>query len=103
MDIHEYQAKALLKGYGVPIAAGGLAYSPEQAAYRAKEIGVMQLCPRAGGVSDEMVERSRDVAQEVRAWGLAGSPAQVADLCRHIVGAGCDGATINWPDWLSHA
>jgi len=25
MDIHEYQAKALLEGYGVPIAAGGLA------------------------------------------------------------------------------
>ncbi|MCH2442687.1 MAG: malate--CoA ligase subunit beta [Acidimicrobiales bacterium] len=39
MDIHEYQAKALLKEYGVPIPFGGLAYSPEQAAYRAKEIG----------------------------------------------------------------
>ncbi|MBJ31463.1 MAG: ADP-forming succinate--CoA ligase subunit beta [Acidimicrobiaceae bacterium] len=39
MDIHEYQAKALLSEYGVPIATGGLAYSPEQAAYRAKEIG----------------------------------------------------------------
>ena len=39
MDIHEYQAKALLSDYGVPIATGGLAYSPEQAAYRAKEIG----------------------------------------------------------------
>ena len=39
MDIHEYQAKALLEEYGVPIPFGGLAYSPEQAAYRAKEIG----------------------------------------------------------------
>lgn len=39
MDIHEYQAKELLSGFGVPIATGGLAYSPEQAAYRAKEIG----------------------------------------------------------------
>ena len=39
MDIHEYQAKALLQEYGVPIPFGGLAYSPEQAAYRAKEIG----------------------------------------------------------------
>ena len=39
MDIHEYQAKALLKEYGVPIPFGGLAYSPEQAAYRAREIG----------------------------------------------------------------
>ena len=39
MDIHEYQAKEILADYGVPIPAGGLAYSPEQAAYRATEIG----------------------------------------------------------------
>ena len=39
MDIHEYQAKALLADFGMPIARGGLAYSPEQAAYRAKEVG----------------------------------------------------------------
>ena len=39
MDIHEYQAKELLADFGVPIPRGGLAYSPEQAAYRAREIG----------------------------------------------------------------
>ncbi|MCI0666905.1 MAG: malate--CoA ligase subunit beta [Methylococcaceae bacterium] len=39
MDIHEYQAKEILSGYGVPIGKGGLAYSPEQAVYRTKEIG----------------------------------------------------------------
>jgi malate-CoA ligase subunit beta len=39
VDIHEYQAKELLSGFGVPIAPGGLAYSPEQAVYRAKEMG----------------------------------------------------------------
>ena len=39
MDIHEYQAKALLAGFGMPIAKGGIAYSPEQAAYRAMELG----------------------------------------------------------------
>jgi malate-CoA ligase subunit beta len=39
MDIHEYQAKTLLAGFGMPIARGGIAYSPEQAAYRAKELG----------------------------------------------------------------
>ena len=39
MDIHEYQSKEILAEYGIPIAAGGLAYSPEQAAYRAIEIG----------------------------------------------------------------
>jgi malate-CoA ligase subunit beta len=39
MDIHEYQAKELLSKFGVPIPRGGIAYSPEQASYRATEIG----------------------------------------------------------------
>jgi len=39
MDIHEYQAKQLLSEYGVKIAEGGLAYSPEDAVQRAREIG----------------------------------------------------------------
>lgn len=39
MDIHEYQAKEILARFGVPVPRGGLAYSPEQASYRAQEIG----------------------------------------------------------------
>ena len=39
MDIHEYQAKEILAGLGVPVPRGGLAYSPEQAGYRARELG----------------------------------------------------------------
>ncbi len=39
MDIHEYQAKEILAGFGVAVPRGGLAYSPEQATYRAREIG----------------------------------------------------------------
>ncbi|MDD1611752.1 MAG: malate--CoA ligase subunit beta [Methylococcaceae bacterium] len=39
MDIHEYQAKEILQGYDVKIAEGGLAYSPEDAVQRAREIG----------------------------------------------------------------
>ena len=39
MDIHEYQAKQLLAEYGIRIADGGLAYSPEDAVQRAREIG----------------------------------------------------------------
>jgi len=39
VDIHEYQAKEILADYGVPVGAGGLAYSPEQASYRCSEIG----------------------------------------------------------------
>ncbi len=39
MDIHEYQAKEILARFGVPVPRGGLAWSPEQAAFRAREIG----------------------------------------------------------------
>jgi malate-CoA ligase subunit beta len=39
MDIHEYQAKEILARFGVTVPKGAIAYSPEQAAYRAREIG----------------------------------------------------------------
>jgi malate-CoA ligase subunit beta len=39
VDIHEYQAKEILNEYGVKIALGGLAYSPDDAVQRAREIG----------------------------------------------------------------
>ncbi len=39
MDIHEYQAKDILSGYGIKIAEGGLAYSSADAVQRAREIG----------------------------------------------------------------
>ncbi len=39
MDIHEYQAKEILGRFGVGVPQGALAYSPEQAAYRARELG----------------------------------------------------------------
>ena len=39
MDIHEYQAKKILSDFGIGIPRGGIAYSPENAEYMAKEIG----------------------------------------------------------------
>src|SRR5437870_8466540 len=39
MNIHEYQAKELLAGFGVGVPKGGVAYSADQAVYRAVEIG----------------------------------------------------------------
>ena len=39
MDIHEYQAKKILSDFGIGIPRGGIAYSPENAEYKAKEIG----------------------------------------------------------------
>ncbi len=39
MDIHEYQAKELLAGFGVPVPKGSVAYSADQAVYAATELG----------------------------------------------------------------
>ena len=39
MNLHEYQAKALLNRYGVPIAAGEVAAAPEQAEAAARTLG----------------------------------------------------------------
>ena len=53
MDIHEYQAKEILAGFGVEVPAGALAYSPEQASYRARELGgekwIVKAQVHAGG------------------------------------------------------
>ncbi|KPD12291.1 malate--CoA ligase subunit beta [Phaeobacter sp. 11ANDIMAR09] len=53
MDIHEYQAKEVLSNFGVAIPSGALAYSPEQAAYRARELGgdrwIVKAQVHAGG------------------------------------------------------
>jgi succinyl-CoA synthetase beta subunit len=53
MNIHEYQAKALLKEYGVTVLGGRVAYTPEEAADGARELGgpvwVVKAQIHAGG------------------------------------------------------
>src|SRR6201999_4442892 len=52
MKIHEYQAKALLARYGVPVPRGEVAYTAEEAETAAKKIGgsvVVKAQIHAGG------------------------------------------------------
>ncbi|MEK7696987.1 MAG: ATP-grasp domain-containing protein, partial [Pseudomonadota bacterium] len=53
MNIHEYQAKELLRKYGVPVPPGSLAHSVEQAVAAAEELGggrfVIKAQIHAGG------------------------------------------------------
>lgn len=53
MNIHEYQAKAVLREFGVPVGRGAPAFSPEEAVSAAKEIGgpvwVVKAQIHAGG------------------------------------------------------
>jgi len=39
MNIHEYQAKSILKSFGVPVPEGGVASSPEKAKKIAERLG----------------------------------------------------------------
>ena len=53
MNIHEYQAKSLLKEFGAPVSKGGVAYTAQEAEQIAKEIGgpvwVVKAQIHAGG------------------------------------------------------
>jgi succinyl-CoA synthetase beta subunit/malate-CoA ligase subunit beta len=47
MNIHEFQAKDLMRQYGVPVPAGSVAHSVEQAAAVAEELGVSRFVIKA--------------------------------------------------------
>ena len=99
MDIHEYQAKELLAGFGVAIPRGGVAYSPEQAVYRASEIGgdrwagKAQIHSRARGKAGEALKKllhlQADKARLVTPDGEKEVPAsmvRVGDLVAEATG-----------------
>ncbi len=53
MNVHEYQAKALLRTYGIPVPRGVAAFTPEEAVSAARELGgpiyVVKAQIHAGG------------------------------------------------------
>lgn len=79
----------------------------EEILEKARALHLFQLCPKAEQVTKAMVEQARSVVTEVRAWGLLGETvarqaAEVQALIQRVLTAGCDGMTINWPDWVRH-
>jgi len=78
MNIHEYQAKELLSIYGVPIPAGGVAYTEAEAVEVAKRLGgsgwVVKAQIHAGG---------RGKAGGVK---LVKSAAEVAEAAKSLLG-----------------
>ena len=66
----------------------------------AGELSLNQLCPRASFVNPTAVARGHAAVSEVRAWGLTGPAKDVVELIRTVVDSGCDGMTLNWPDWV---
>ena len=94
MNIHEYQAKEVLRRYGVATLKGGLAHSPDEAAAAAKEVGgslwVVKAQIHAGG---------RGKGGGVK---IAKSIDEVKDLAKKMIGmtlithqTGPEGKTVN--------
>ena len=74
MNIHEYQAKAVLAKFGVPVAHGLPAFTPEEAVKAAKELGgpvwVVKAQIHAGGRGKaggvKVVKSIEDVEREAK-------------------------------------
>lgn len=81
MNIHEYQAKALLKEYGASVLGGGIAYTADEAEQVAKDLGgpvwVVKAQIHAGGRGKgggvkvvKSVEEAKQVASEMIGMNL---------------------------------
>ncbi len=71
----------------------------------ARAINLYQLCPIANTLDAAQVALARQAVREVRAWGLQGETirnynAELIALIHRVLDCGCDGMTINWPDWV---
>jgi malate-CoA ligase subunit beta len=78
LDIHEYQAKEMLTGFGVSVPRGGVAYSPEQAVYRAAEIGGTKWAVKA-----QIHSGARGKAGGIK---ICGSEDEVRNAAKELLG-----------------
>lgn len=103
MNIHEYQAKALLRGYGVTTLEGEVAYTPQEAEAAAKKLGgpiwVVKAQIHAGGRGKgggvkiaKSVEEVRQLADEILGMTLITHQTGPAgkEVKRVYIEDGCD-------------
>ncbi|HMO29144.1 ADP-forming succinate--CoA ligase subunit beta [Enterovirga sp.] len=88
MNIHEYQAKAVLKEFGVPVSRGVPIFKPEEAAGAAAELGgplwVVKSQIHAGGRGKGRFKEKE--AGEKGGVRLAKSVAEVEQFAREMLG-----------------
>lgn len=78
MKIHEYQAKALLKEFGVPVPRGIVARTPEEAEAAARELGTQIVVVKA-----QIHAGGRGKGGGVK---LAKSPAEAREIAAQMLG-----------------
>ena len=90
MDLFEYQARDVFEAHGVPVLAGVLARTPEQAQEAARAIG-----PASGGVV--VVKAQVKTGGRGKAGGVkvARSPEQARDAAGQILGMDINGHTVH--------
>lgn len=86
MNIHEYQAKDILRAEGVPIPAGEVATTPDQAEAIARKMGGMVV------VKAQVHAGGRGKAGGVK---LARTPAEAKELASRILGMQIKGLTVH--------
>ena len=85
-----------IKAYAPELPTGWLvSEANDSIVAQSKEMGLMQICPRADTLTPKMVSRLHREGFAVRAWGVTSE-----DLMRGAVDAGADGMTVNFPDKL---
>ncbi|MEO7963250.1 MAG: ATP-grasp domain-containing protein, partial [Gemmatimonadaceae bacterium] len=85
MNIHEYQAKEILRGVGVPIPPGDIATTPNEAEALARRIGKMVV------VKAQVHTGGRGKAGGVK---LAKTPAEAREKAQAILGMQIKGLTV---------
>src|SRR5476651_2003763 len=89
MNIHEYQAKALLAGFGVPLGKGAPAFTPDEAVKAAQEIGasvwVVKSQIHAGGRGKGRFKEA--AAGDKGGVRIAKSIAEVNEFAKQMLGA----------------
>ena len=95
-----FDALSEVRGLGPDLKVGWLIREGEfttDNVARAAAAGFFQMCPPATETNREMVASAHARLAEVRAHSVKGT----TEMMRAIE-AGCDGLTIDWPDWLVH-
>jgi glycerophosphoryl diester phosphodiesterase len=99
-----YAALQQVKAISPSLRSGWLIRNIDaEALAKAGALALFQLCPRADLLTEETVRLAHGRVSEVRAWGIRGNRGEVLALIQKILDTGCDGATLDWPDWISHS
>ena len=85
------------RAYAPEIPAGWLAREVDESMIeQARRLRLAMICPHAGILDGELVDRLHQKGFIVRVWGVGDE-----DVMRRVVEAGADGMTVDFPDKLA--